>query len=303
MTNDHLVLGGAQLGMNYGITASSEEFDTKNSFGILDTAFRSGIRHVDTAYAYGDSESVIGAWLEANSICCEKLSVTTKSRVELDELNVFQALNASLCESLDKLRLSSIETFLLHRGDQMITEPAEVARFFEKAKQSGKILKAGVSVQDVSELKLALESDYIDIIQLPVNILEWRWEEVKKDIYEARQTRGLRIVARSIFLQGLLLCSDEFLWGRAQVVDPSPTFQFLHRWSSYFNISVYSLVLNYVSSQPWINQVIIGVSTPEEIEKIFLNFGQIEFSNSQLSEMTKDRPLLSEKTLNPKYWY
>ena len=302
MINDRLILGGAQLGMGYGITASSQAFDSMNSFSILDAAFQSGIRFVDTACGYGDSESIIGMWLSDNAYCSDKLLVTTKSSLELDDFNLFKALNASLGESLAKLGLSSIEAFLLHRCDKMVAAPVEVARFFEEAKQSGKILKAGVSIQDVSELKLALETDYIDVIQLPFNIVERRWEGALKDIYEARQNRGVTIVARSIFLQGLLLCSDEVLWKRAHVGDSIPIFQFLDRWSSHFNISVHRLVMNYVLSQPWIDKVIIGVSTSEEVERICENFGQINFSSSQLAEMEKDRPFLSEETLNPRYW-
>ena len=49
-----LVLGGAQLGLNYGVTKKHRYFSEKNSAKILETASILGIRMVDIAFDYGN---------------------------------------------------------------------------------------------------------------------------------------------------------------------------------------------------------------------------------------------------------
>ena len=59
-----LSLGTVQLGVSYGINNQSGKPDRTQAFGILDTALTNGISALDTAAAYGDSEQVIGQWLQ-----------------------------------------------------------------------------------------------------------------------------------------------------------------------------------------------------------------------------------------------
>ena len=48
-----VILGGAQLGFNYGITSSGNYVGLKNSRDIMLNAQRLGISKVDIAYDYG----------------------------------------------------------------------------------------------------------------------------------------------------------------------------------------------------------------------------------------------------------
>ena len=55
-----LVLGTAQLGLNYGITNSDGKPKLEQSLEIITYALDNGINVFDTARAYGDSEHIIG---------------------------------------------------------------------------------------------------------------------------------------------------------------------------------------------------------------------------------------------------
>ncbi len=57
---DKLGLGAAQFGMNYGVTNRVGRPSLDEVAAILDTAYAAGIRTIDTAPAYDDSEAVLG---------------------------------------------------------------------------------------------------------------------------------------------------------------------------------------------------------------------------------------------------
>jgi aryl-alcohol dehydrogenase-like predicted oxidoreductase len=57
---NRIVLGGAQLGLPYGILNGGETLSREAVARILDTAVSHGIDSIDTAIAYGQSETVIG---------------------------------------------------------------------------------------------------------------------------------------------------------------------------------------------------------------------------------------------------
>ena len=61
------VLGAAQLGMNYGISNKTGQPDKTEAFSILDEAIKNGVTMIDTAQAYGKSESIIGEWIKVNN--------------------------------------------------------------------------------------------------------------------------------------------------------------------------------------------------------------------------------------------
>src|SRR3990172_10021555 len=61
-----LVLGTAQLGMNYGIANTVGQQDTESAYAILKAAYESGTRFLDTAQHYGHSEQIIGSYIRNN---------------------------------------------------------------------------------------------------------------------------------------------------------------------------------------------------------------------------------------------
>ena len=54
------ILGTVQLGMEYGIGNKTGKPDCEQSQRILHTAYKKGIRMLDTASAYVDAQQIIG---------------------------------------------------------------------------------------------------------------------------------------------------------------------------------------------------------------------------------------------------
>ena len=113
------VFGTVQLGIQYGVANSSGKPTLSHSKWMLDTAIDGGVSLIDTASAYGDSESVIGQSLDKNKK--KQLSIVTK----LDPLSglmsdasissVIYQVDASVYNSLANLAIAKIDTLLLHR--------------------------------------------------------------------------------------------------------------------------------------------------------------------------------------------
>ena len=64
MDSMRLVLGTAQLGMNYGIANQTGKPELATARNIVRTAWEGGIRCFDTAQGYGDSERILGIFFQ-----------------------------------------------------------------------------------------------------------------------------------------------------------------------------------------------------------------------------------------------
>ena len=105
-----IILGTAQLGMNYGITNKNGKLNSIESKKFLKKALSFGIKTLDTAQNYGDAENLIGQ----NKSFCNQFQINTKIEFSKEELNSFIPLN-SMSKKLD-LSLARMKTkkFILY---------------------------------------------------------------------------------------------------------------------------------------------------------------------------------------------
>jgi aryl-alcohol dehydrogenase-like predicted oxidoreductase len=190
---------------------------------------------------------------------------------------------------------------MLHRAEQMNSK--ETMDELVSLSGEGIVKNIGVSVQHPAELKNALSLECISIIQMPFNILDHRWDELLTMIKSAKKHRKLLIHARSALLQGLL-CSENFdHWKRVGVQNGQEVVNWLDKkHKEYDTSSVAELCIRYVNSQAWIDSVVIGV---DSIENLFANLSSVSkplFHEKALSDIENSRPQVSEETLNPATW-
>ena len=62
MLHNKLILGTAQIGMDYGINNKYGKIPTSATFDILDFAFSNGVLALETAEDYGDALDIIGKY-------------------------------------------------------------------------------------------------------------------------------------------------------------------------------------------------------------------------------------------------
>ena len=170
-------LGTAQFGIDYGITNQVGKISSFSLAEINRLFITHNLKRLDTAQSYGDSEILIGQTFEFR----EHLKVSTKISLDIDftkqsDLNNY--IHHSVCASLERLRVDSLETLYFHRVEDLFTnnnrlDPLEV---LDELKILGKIKNIGVSIYSEDDL-LQIPLDRIDAIQLPFSIYDQRLKE------------------------------------------------------------------------------------------------------------------------------
>ena len=143
-----LVLGTAQLGMPYGIANRQGQICADEARAMLVYAENAGIIMLDTAIAYGQSETRLG------EIGVSRWQVVSKLPAVPDACHDVHAwVLKSVESSLRRLRISQLKGVLLHRPDQLLGDfgPA-LYRALDCLKEQQLVEKIGISIYDPTEL-------------------------------------------------------------------------------------------------------------------------------------------------------
>lgn len=302
-----LVLGTAQLGLAYGIANQSGQPGQATAEVLIKTAIANGATFLDTARAYGDSEEVIGNTLksgwEGRAQIITKLSPLTDcpAVVAPEAVNAF--VDASIFRSCAALRSQTLDVLMLHRASHLRDWSGAVWTRLLEHRAEGRLKALGASVQSPLELELALATPEVDFIQMPFNVLDWRWDALIPKIRETKQHRSLVIHVRSALLQGLLQSTATEYWRRANVENPEPVIGWLEDQAAKAGRnSVVDFCLSYVKSFDWIDGVVVGMETCDQLaENIRIFFGP-DLPPQQMHKTLANRPVLKENTLNPSCW-
>jgi aryl-alcohol dehydrogenase-like predicted oxidoreductase len=300
----NLILGTAQIGMKYGIANSVGQPSEEDVFSLLKLAVENGILCCDTAQAYGESESLIGKFSKIN--IGRRLDVITKlsplSDVKFHQLNELQhRIDRSVFESCEKLGLDALPVLLLHRWEHRFMYDQFIWKRLLEFQEQGVIVNLGVSVSTPEQAFLVLKDPMIKHIQLPFNILDWRWRE--SDLLQAFHDRqDVTIHTRSTLLQGLLV-SGPLTWERVIPTESSYWVQRLDSMVEKFErVNRADLCFAYVRSQPWINGIVVGVETCEQLIENCTLFNQPCFTKDDACSIEIELSGASETLLNPSMW-
>jgi aryl-alcohol dehydrogenase-like predicted oxidoreductase len=195
----NVILGTAQLGLDYGVSNESGLMNSKEAHALLEAAHRSGVSILDTAQAYGGSETLIGQ--HANSIFRVQTKVGPFSS---KEPNWSAWLEEKVASSQLKLGNQDLNTVFFHDTSQLVGEESKIARdavINLLSKQSD--IEFGASLYDPSEWEAIKKFEEISVYQLPYSLFDRRFETT--GVLEEMTQMGKKVQARSIFLQGLLL--------------------------------------------------------------------------------------------------
>lgn len=304
---DKLVLGTAQLGMRYGIANAAGRPDREGSRQLIRTAIVNGVRAIDTARAYGDSEEMIGyalggGWQDRVEVIT-KLSPLAECPADAAAPVVHAFADASFFRSVSALGGQKVSTLLLHRASQMGAWNGSLRDRLLSYRDGGKVEKIGVSVQTGDELAAALADEEVGHVQLPYNLLDARWESRVSDLQAARAERGLTVHVRSVFLQGLLGSRTPEHWLRANVADPNPVWNWLDGMCEQLKRkSAVDLCIAFAAAQPWIDGIVIGMETMEQLMENLSLFERLPLSPIELETVRATRPHFGDATLNPALW-
>jgi spore coat polysaccharide biosynthesis protein SpsF (cytidylyltransferase family)/aryl-alcohol dehydrogenase-like predicted oxidoreductase len=304
---DKLVLGTAQLGIPYGVTNHSGQPDMHASFHIMMTALKKGIRCFDTAQAYGSSERIIGNFFSTEAYRNTKIVTKLSPLPDLDDQSgkrtVVSAVQNSILWSLYNLRVRNLDALLLHRAEHLETYGGLILSTVRRFKSEGFIDQIGVSIQTPQELERALEYDDIDIIQMPFNILDYRWSNAIASLRREKATRSIEIHVRSVFLQGLLLSSDTEDWRCAGFTNAEELVLAIGHVAEKYKMTRLQTALLPVLTQDWVGSVLVGIADPQQLVEISTAVATAPTkipSPIAIQDQLKD--MAPESLLNPSNW-
>ena len=204
-----LALGTVQFGTNYGIhsvdTKQQEKVNYNEVVDIINYARNHDISLLDTAPSYGNSEKVLGNLNTHNFKIVTKTRHFNQTVITNKEVDL---LNDDLGQSLKSLKHESLYGLLVHNVDDLLKPGAD--KLFNQLmyfRQQGLVSKIGVSVYTEDKIQNIVDKFDIDLIQLPFNIIDRRL--IDGGILKMLKKLGIEVHARSIFLQGLLLMTDD----------------------------------------------------------------------------------------------
>jgi len=245
-----LVLGTAQWGTPYGVTNQKGRLSDRQIAEIVVFAHEVGIRFIDTASGYGDAEIRLAPW-------SKEFEITSKVHGHAPD-----EIENEVLAALDRLRLTRLRACLVHDWSTL-TEDQSVESLvrLRNLQSRGLIEKIGFSAYDESDLIKGTQSrELIDCIQVPVNVLDQRL--LHSPSIKQLKDQGVEVQARSIFLQGLLAARSMAPLGQ------HPDVKAFHDACELRNVHPLAASLNFVRGLDWVDQVVIGVTSLDEIKEI-----------------------------------
>ncbi|MCX5815838.1 MAG: aldo/keto reductase [Proteobacteria bacterium] len=290
-----LVLGTAQLGYPYGIANKTGTPDESICIEVIAEAWRQGIEEFDTAQAYGGSEEMLGKAFVKLGIT-NKAKVITKFDPTIDQLNL-PALTEALDSSLLKLCVPKLYGILLH-GDSLLSlwNQGLSAGLLELV-SSGRVNKIGMSVYQPHIALEALNTKGIDIIQIPSNVLDQRFE--KATVFELAKRMGKQIYIRSVFLQGLLLMRIEDIPRNLSFA--IPTLKKIEAVAKAIGLSKHEIALSYIKFTYPTAKVVFGAESSSQVKEN-CSIWQKTLQNNWVPRIRNIFVDVDERILNPSLW-
>lgn len=293
---DRIVLGTAQLGMDYGISNKTGKPVAGESYKIIKTAWEQGIRYFDTAQAYGASESVLGSVFKKLGIQ-DKVLVISKIKGILANADE-RGVSANIERSIKALNVKKLYSLLLHDPLNLDSWGDNASEIIKKIKKNDLAEKAGISVYNYKDALKALDMDWIDIVQMPFNIFDQAY--YSKGIFLEAKKRNKIILLRSIFLQGLLLMDIKSLSDNQRHF--TKYLKKRDRLCRIFGIDKKELAIGYAKKRANGAFIIFGAEAHNQVSETISIFNKINMSEKMAEKIEEELAVLDENIINPSKW-
>ena len=259
---------------------------------IARCAFDNGITHFDLANnygpPYGSAEQTLGKLMDDDfRPYRDELFIATKAGYDMwpgpyGNWGSRKYLFASLEQSLKRMRLDYVDLFYSHRYDPN-TPLEETLQALVDIVRQGKALYIGISRWPLEALRVA--HNYLKAHDVPMLIYQGRInlldrEPINEGILDYCQRQGIGFISFSPLAQGLL--TDRYLHGvpddsrmarnhflKKERLTPELLnyLQRLNATATERGESLAEMALSWVLHQQGITSVLVGVSSPEQLQK------------------------------------
>lgn len=263
-----LALGTVELGLDYGIRAPGHygRPPEEEAIRLVHAAMDAGINLIDTARAYGASETVLGQALRdrrdqvvlATKVVTQQADGATPTGEDLR-----QWMLDSLDASLRALQTDWVEIWQIHNLDWALLDQRDVlVEVFDHVRRAGKVRWVGASMYGVDVPLVALRSGIFDVVQVTYSVLDQRLAD---EVFPLAAAQDVGVVVRSVLLQGALTERGDHLPDHLEALRArSRRFRQLVAESG-VGLSPAQVAIAFALAHPHIGSVLTGVRTVDEL--------------------------------------
>ena len=292
-----LILGGAQIGMNYGFK-NERIVNNYQLDKILDLMGVNNINTIDTAQGYQLSEEKLGEKIndfqnKKHFFLFDKINEfkdISKNSNELIKMTIY----INLYLSMYKLKIHHINVLMIHSVKNFFQRKKIFKNTLLELKKNNLVGDFGISIYTPSELLRVSKQKFFKYIQIPFNIIDDRWKI--NLITKLKKENKFKIIARSIFLRGYLLHNNN--WPRWFLEKNQLNKQIkiiLRKFKLKNNLH---LCMKYVNSSKFVDYIVIGSNNSKQFKDNLLAFDKPKFLNSEMKIINKIIKIKDKKILD-----
>ncbi len=294
-------LGTVQLGMTYGLGEDKAKPTPQKAFAILDRAMELGVNNLDTANDYGDSEVLIGQWMQNRAKAgLQNPWVVTKIG-PFDHSSPQKLRDDILCQvegCRNNLRVDTLDCVMIHDFADYDCDRDTVRRVFEELKAQKVITKSGISAYSGHDYGVIADSGF-DVTQIPLNVFDWR--QIENGGLQKLKDAGMAVFVRSVFLQGLVFHTPADLGPEMQFCAP-----YLQKYLCLcreFDLSPAVLALSFVLSVPGVTSAVLGCDNPGQVEENARLFEKVvQLTSDQWAQLRQAFLDIDPRVVDPRIW-
>jgi aryl-alcohol dehydrogenase-like predicted oxidoreductase len=272
---------------NFGGVGSAPAFfgqglSHSEALELMDAAWALGIRHFDTADAYGGgrSEEAIGAWIRSRRT---RPTLTTKTfnrmTADGDQGLAPDRVRRQFASSEERLGVDRVDLYLAHDFDHSVPLTDTISAF-EELRDSGQVVSYGVSNFDALQVQQALDIGGSVAVQNGYSLMQ---RDDEADVLPLCARSGVGYIAFSPlcggWLTGKYRRGAAYPFGSRMTQRPEPyealatdetydRLEWLERFCGELGTSMAGAALAWLLADERITQVVIGPGRPEHLDPV-----------------------------------
>ena len=290
-----LMLGTAQLGLDYGIANTRGRPDLRAATAIVEAAWECGVRYFDTAQDYGESEAILGGALGELGIA-DQARVESKLAPSMDP-DDRSVVEASIERTLERLGVERLWCMMLHRPSWLASWDHGLGDVLRRYRDAGRIQHVGVSVSRSRDARACVEQPDMEVLQVPCNAWDRRMQRL--GVLETAADTGRLCCIRSIYLKGLLTLGPQAVAERLPAAHQASL-----RWQAVterYDIPPVEMAVRYALTFGL--PLVVGAESPGQVRDT-ARLAQLEPLTPDVVEALAEEidPLVDEAILFPWHW-
>lgn len=290
-------LGTAALAVPYGPPgAELAPPEASAARRTLLSALGRGVRFFDTAPAYGEAETLLGATLGDREDCtvATKLAIPPGGWEALTPGQTRLHVRASARASLRALRRERLDVLQIHNASRSLIARGVLVAALAELRAEGLVARIGASVYGEADALAVIAEPLLDEVQIAYSALDRRPERL---VLPAARIAQTAVVARSLLLHGVLTPAARDL--RGPLAPLSGAADALRRA---FGVSWEGLpgaAVAFVASRPGITHALLG---PREEAELIALLDEAERLEEEAASWRPAAPALPDWLLDPSRW-